>query len=65
MEPWLVAESRIRRDDVLKNAARSRPMRGVKGRQSSRVRMRIAAGAQIVSDALAVLARRLRNGEAA
>ncbi len=65
MEPWLVAESRIRRDEVLKNAARCRPARRAARPQPNRVRMRIATGAQIVSDALAVLARRLRNGEAA
>jgi hypothetical protein len=62
MEPWLHAECRIRREDVLKNARGVRPLRRER-EQTMKVRMRVAAGAQAVSDAFAVLARRLRNGE--
>lgn len=62
MEPWLQAESRIRREDVLRNAQRARPLRRERGR-TDKVRMRIAAGAQAVSDVFAGVAHRLRNGE--
>jgi hypothetical protein len=62
MEPWLQAECRIRREDVLKNARGVRPLPRERGR-TRRLRVRIAAGAQAVSDALATLAHRLRNGE--
>jgi hypothetical protein len=62
MEPWLQAESRIRREEVLKTSRRvsaSRPARG----RTRNLRVRIAAGAQAVSDAFAGLAQRLRSGE--
>jgi len=62
MEPWLQAESRIRRENVLKTARLVKSTRRQR-EQIKIVRMRIAAGAQAVSDAFAVLAHRLRNGE--
>ncbi len=65
MELWLEAEIRIRRAHALENAYRSRLARlATKGR-STGTRVRIAAGAQALSDALAALARSLRNGETA
>ena len=64
MEPWLQAESRIRRKDLLERAQRTRSLRNEE-RPPRRVRMRIAAGAQAVSDAFAGLAHRLRSGETA
>jgi hypothetical protein len=65
MELWLEAEIRIRRDDALENARRRRLVRLAASERSTRVRIRIADGAQAMSDALAALARSLRNGEAA
>ncbi|MFY9663985.1 MAG: hypothetical protein WAL67_03530 [Candidatus Cybelea sp.] len=65
MELWLMAEIRIRRDEALENARRSRLLRLAASGRSSRVRIRIADGAQAISDALAALARSLRNGETA
>jgi hypothetical protein len=65
MDPWVHNEARTRRDDALGNAHRSRLARlAVRGR-STRVRIRIANGAQAMSDVLAALARSLRNGETA
>jgi hypothetical protein len=65
MELWLEAEIRIRRDDALENARRSRLARLAASGRSTRVRIRIADGAQAMSDALAALARGLRSGESA
>jgi hypothetical protein len=65
MEPWLEAETRIRRDEALENARSSRSARLAASGRSIGVRVRIANGAQVVSDALAALARSLRNGETA
>ncbi|MGB8907178.1 MAG: hypothetical protein WCC84_00355 [Candidatus Cybelea sp.] len=65
MELWLAAEIRIRRDEALENARRSRLLRLAASGRDSRVRIRIADGAQAMSDALAALARSLRNGETA
>ena len=65
MELWLDAEIRIRRDDALENARRSRLVRLAASGRSPRIRIRIATGAQAMSDALAALARSLRNGETA
>lgn len=65
MELWLEAEIRIRRDDALENARRSRLARLAASGRSTRVRRRIADGAQAMSDALAALARSLRSGESA
>ena len=65
MELWQDAEIRIRRDEALENARRGRLARLVVSGQSPRVRMRIADSAQAMSDALAALARSLRDGETA
>jgi hypothetical protein len=65
MELWLDAEIRIRRADAFENARRSRLVRLAASGRSSKVRTRVADGAQAVSDALAALARSLRNGEPA
>lgn len=65
MELWQDAEIRIRRDDALENARRGRLARLAASGQNPRVRMRIADSAQAMSDALAALARSLRDGETA
>jgi hypothetical protein len=65
MEPWLNAEIRIRRDDALEHARRRGLARLAGSWRSTRVRNRIANGAQAMSDALAALARSLRHGETA
>ena len=65
MELWLAAELRVRRDDALENARRSRLIGLAASGRRPRVRIRIAEGAQAMSNALAALARSLRNGEAA
>ena len=65
MEPWIQTEIRIRRDDALENARSSRLARLAASGRSTRMRRRIADGAQVISDALAALARSLRNGETA
>jgi hypothetical protein len=63
MDSWLHAEIRRRREDALENA-RSRRLSSLSGSgRSTRLRARIAAGAQAMSDVLAALARSLRNGE--
>jgi hypothetical protein len=63
MDPYLESEIRKRRDDALKSARRGRPTRRTAHERS--VRGRIANGAQAMSDALAALARSLRNGDTA
>ena len=65
MDYWFDTEIRMRRDDVLKSADRSRLIRLAESGRSSTVRGRIANGAQAASDALAALARTLRSGETA
>jgi hypothetical protein len=65
MELWLAAEIRIRRDDALENARRRRLVRLAARVPSTRVRIRVADSAQAMSDALAAVARSLRNGETA
>lgn len=65
MELWQDAEIRIRRDDALENARRGRLARLAAGGRSPRVRTRIADSAQAMSDALAALARSMRDGETA
>ncbi|HVN68535.1 MAG TPA: hypothetical protein VMU38_02630 [Candidatus Binatia bacterium] len=65
MELWLQTEIRIRRDDALENARSSRLTRLAASGRSSGARIRIADGAQAMSDVLAALARSLRDGEAA
>jgi hypothetical protein len=63
MDFWLQTEIRKRRDDALENARRSRLTRRAASGRSTRIRIRVAEGAQAISDALAALARSLRNGE--
>jgi hypothetical protein len=63
MDYWIVRETRIRRDDAFENARCRRLSRLAASGRSRRVRIRIADGAQAISDALAALARGLRNGE--
>jgi len=65
MDSWLHAEIRKRREDALENARCRRLSRLSARGRSTRVRTRIAAGAQAMSDALAALARSLRDGETA
>jgi hypothetical protein len=65
MDIWLEREIRMRRDNALENARCSRLASLAGSGRSTRVRIRIANGAQAVSNALATLARSLRNGEAA
>jgi hypothetical protein len=65
MERWLEAELRIRRNDALENARRSRLARLAASRPSTKARMRIADAAQAMSNVLAAVARSLRNGETA
>jgi hypothetical protein len=65
MDLWILREIRIRRDDAFENARCRRLSRLAASGRSTRVRIRIANGAQAMSNALATLARSLRNGEAA
>ncbi len=65
MELWQEAELRIRRDDALGDAHRSRLTRRAATGRSSKVRAHIAHAAEAMSDLLAALARSLRNGETA
>jgi hypothetical protein len=65
MDLWLSSEVRVRRDDALENARCSKAARLAAEGRSSGARMRIAETAQAMSDALAALARSLRNGETA
>jgi hypothetical protein len=63
MDFWLQTEIRNRRDGALESARRSRLSRLAPSGRNTRFRVRIADGAQAISDALAALARSLRNGE--
>lgn len=65
MEFWHETEVRMRRDDAVKNAHRSRLMRLAESGRSTSVRGRIADGAQAMSNALASFARSLREGDPA
>lgn len=65
MELWLEAEIRIRRAEALENARRSRLARLTARERSTATRIRVADAAQAMSNALAALARNLRNGETA
>jgi hypothetical protein len=65
MDLWLHSEIRTRRDDASENARRSRLARLAAGGRSTSVRTLIAAGAEAMSNALAALARSLRDGETA
>ncbi len=61
MEFWHETEVRMRREDAVENAHRSRLMRLAESGRSTSVRGCIADGAQVVSDALASFARTLRE----
>jgi hypothetical protein len=65
MDLWILREIRIRRDDAFENARCRRLSRLAASERSTRVRIRIADGAQAMSDVLAAIARGLRNGETA
>ncbi len=65
MELWLEAEIRMRRENALENARRSRLSRLARSGRSMGIRTRIADGAQALSDAFGALARSVRGGEAA
>lgn len=65
MELWLETEIRMRREDALDAARRSRLIRLASDGRSSSVRARAANAAQAMSDVLAMLARTLRAGETA
>jgi hypothetical protein len=60
---WLSSEVRIRRDDALEKVRCCRLARLAASGRSTRIRIRVAEGAQAMSDVLAALARSLRNGE--
>jgi hypothetical protein len=60
MDLWFETEIRMRRDDAMETARRSRLNRLAESGRSRSVRTRIANGAQALSDALAVLANSLR-----
>jgi hypothetical protein len=60
MDLWYQTEVRMRRDDALDSARRSRLIRLAESGRSTSVRARIANGAQALSDALAGVARSLR-----
>jgi hypothetical protein len=64
MDYWFETESRMRRDDAVETANRSRQIRLAESGRSTSVRTRIANGAQAMSDVLASLARTLRTGKA-
>ena len=63
MEFWHETEIRMRRNDAVEAANRSRQLRLAESGRSTSVRGRIANGAQAMSDALALLARTLRAGD--
>jgi hypothetical protein len=65
MQLWQEAEARIRRDDVLDDARNGRLARLASTGQNAKLRVHVARAAQAMSDALAALARSLRNGETA
>jgi hypothetical protein len=63
MEPRIETEIRLRRDDALGSARSSRLSRLAASGRSTGVRVRMADAAQAMSEALATLARTLRNRE--
>jgi hypothetical protein len=65
MELWFETEIRMRREDALQSARRRRLSRLAESGRSTSVRTRIADGAQALSDALATLARTVRENEIA
>lgn len=64
MDYWFETESRMRRDDAVETANRSRLIRLAESGRSTSVRARVADGTQAMSDALAALARKLRAEDA-
>jgi len=64
MDYWFETESRMRRDDAVETANRSRLVRLAESGRSTSVRTRVADGTQAMSDALAALARKLRAEDA-
>ena len=65
MDYWILREIRIRRDDAFENARCRRLSRLAGSGRSRGVRIRVADGAQAISDVLAALSRGLRDGESA
>jgi hypothetical protein len=65
MEPRMETEIRLRRDDALRNARSSRLARLAASGRSTGARLRMANAAEAMSNALAALARSLRDGETA
>ena len=65
MELWLHSEIRTRRDDASKTPAAVGSHAWLPADEVRAIRARIAAGAEAMSNALAALARSLRNGETA
>jgi hypothetical protein len=63
MDLWLRAEVRTRRHDALRFAHRRRLARLAESGRSTSIRVRVADTADILSDALAALARSLRAKE--
>ena len=61
MDYWLETEVRARRDAILASAERSRIARLCESGRSIGIRARLANAAQMVSDAFAELAMRLRG----
>lgn len=64
MELWQEAEIKIRRENAL-GSARSSGLAGRASMRTTKARDRVARVVEALSDALAALARSLRNGETA
>jgi hypothetical protein len=63
MEHWVSVEIHRRREDMLAEAARARIIRMLESGRSSSIRGRIADSAELLSVALAGLARAIRSPE--
>jgi hypothetical protein len=63
VELWFETEIRMRRDDALRDAHLRRLNRMTESGRSTSIRTRIADGAQSLSDALANLARAMRDSQ--
>ena len=64
MDHWMTTAVQQRREELLAQAAHARILRELESGRSSTIRGRVAETAQILSDALAVLAQALREHEA-
>jgi hypothetical protein len=64
MEHWISVDIQRRREELHAQAARSRIIRMLESGRSSRLRARIADGAESLSELLAGLARVMRSDEA-